>query len=163
VLFIGYAGFALISVVGGVLTAPLATHLMLGDWRFWRHWPRAWRLLLQGWRMSGLMLKGEGGFMLDVPLTAPPRSAPDRRIAELNGAWEHGSSCGPCSRCCTKIQCPVLDQETGYCSGYDAFFWRYFNCGRFPSKRSEIDYYACPKWVMRPTSVRVTLEPPRRF
>ncbi len=33
--------------------------------------------------------------------------------------------------------------------GCESFFWRYFNCGRFPSQQSEIDYYGCPKWVVQ--------------
>jgi hypothetical protein len=147
--FIAYAGFALFSVVGGILTAPLATYYMFGDWRFWRHWRPAVRLLGQGWRMLGLMARGEGGFMLSVPLASPPRSAPNPRLAEVNSAWAHGASCGPCSRCCAKIHCPILDPRTGFCRGYDGFFWRYFNCGRFPSHQHEIDYYECPKWLIR--------------
>jgi len=149
VLFIGYVGFTLFTVVGGFLTAPLATWYFFGDWRFWRHWRAALRLYGQGWRMLGLMLRGESGFMLDVPLTAAPHSAPVPSLVELNPNWAHGSACGPCSRCCDQIRCPVLDHETGFCRGYNAFYWRYFNCGRFPSHQREIDYYGCPKWVMR--------------
>jgi hypothetical protein len=148
-LFVGYVGFALFSGVGGILTAPIATWYFFGDWRFWRHWRPALRLIGQGWRMLALMVRGESGFMLDVPLKAPPHSAPVRARVELTPAWTHGGSCGPCSRCCDVIRCPVLDRETGHCAGYNAFFWRYFNCGRFPSRQREIDYYGCPKWVMR--------------
>jgi hypothetical protein len=149
VLFIGYVGFALFSGIGGILTAPLATWYMFGDWRFWRHWRPALRLIPQGWRMLGRMLRGDSGFMLDVPLSAPPHSAPVRELVDLNPSWAHGSSCGPCGRCCELIGCPVLDPDSGGCRGYDGFFWRYFNCGRFPSEQREIDYYGCPKWVMR--------------
>jgi len=147
--FIGYVGFALFTGVGGILTAPLATWYMFGDWRFWRHWRPALRLIPQGWRMLGRLVRGDSGFMLDVPIAAPPHSAPVQELVDLNPAWAHSGSCGPCSRCCELIACPVLDPESGYCSGYDSFFWRYFNCGRFPSRQREIDYYGCPKWVMK--------------
>ncbi len=149
VLFIAYVVFALFTVVGGFLTAPLATWYFFGDWRFWRHWGPGLGLYRQGWRMLWLMLRGESGFMLDVPLTAPPLSAPAPSLVKLNPNWASGSECGQCNRCCAKIHCPVLDPETGFCRGYDAFYWRYFNCGRFPSHQREIDYYGCPKWVMR--------------
>lgn len=148
-LFIAYVVFALFTVVGGFLTAPLATWYFFGDWRFWRHWGPGVGLFRQGWRMLRLMLRGESGFMLDVPLTAPPLSAPAPSLVKLNPNWASGSECGQCNRCCDKIHCPVLDPETGFCRGYDAFYWRYFNCGRFPSHQREIDYYGCPKWVMR--------------
>jgi hypothetical protein len=149
VIFIAYVGFALFTVVGGFVTAPLATWYFFGDWRFWRNFRSGVKLYGQGWRMIRLMLCGESGFMLDVPLTAPPLSAPAPSLVKLNPNWAHGSACSQCSRCCDKIRCPILDPETGFCRGYDAFYWRYFNCGRFPSRQREIDYYGCPKWVMR--------------
>ncbi|MEE8434399.1 MAG: hypothetical protein V3S64_06380, partial [bacterium] len=45
---------------------------------------------------------------------------------------------------------PVLDYETGLCQGYDSFFWRYFNCGRYPSNQREIEFYLCNKWSLKP-------------
>lgn len=153
ILFILYIGFALFTVVGGILTAPLATWYFFGDWRFWRHWRPTLRLYGQGWRVLGLLARGESGFMFDVPLTAPPYSAPVPNLTEINPEWTHGSACGECSRCCEKIHCPILDQDTGFCGGYDSFYWRYFNCGRFPSNQREIDYYGCPKWVMKEVRV----------
>jgi hypothetical protein len=149
VFFIAYVGFALFTVVGGFLTAPLATWYFFGDWRFWRHWGPGVKLFRQGYRVLGLMLRGESGFMLDVPLAAPPLSAPAPSRVKLNPDWDYGSECGECSRCCAKIGCPIHDPETGFCRGYDAFYWRYFNCGRFPSNQREIDYYGCQKWLMR--------------
>jgi len=32
---------------------------------------------------------------------------------------------------------------------YDSFYWRYFNCGRYPAAQNQIDYYECPKWIMK--------------
>jgi len=149
--FHAYVGFALLSVVGGFLTAPLMTKLFFGDWRFWRYWREGSRLFLHGWRLAGLMLRGEGSFMLSVPLASAPRSAPDLRRVALAPEWREGGSCGSCRRCCqiASLRCPVLDTRTGLCRGYDAFYWRYFNCGRYPSAQAEIDYYDCPKWRVR--------------
>jgi len=154
-LFYGYISFSLVTVVGGYLTAPVMTYYFFGDWRFWRHLSPGWKLLLHGWKMVGLILRSENnGFMLSVPLASPPATAPDRDLVRFSPSWEHGSSCGPCARCCEVIGCPVLEESTGLCRGYDSFFWRYFNCGRFPSQQPEIDYYGCPKWLMRPQPVR---------
>jgi hypothetical protein len=87
--------------------------------------------------------------MLDVPLTAPPFSCVDPERVELRETWEFGTACGPCTRCCTKISCPILDTDSGLCGGYNSFFWRYFNCGRFPTEQREIDYYLCGKWSIK--------------
>jgi hypothetical protein len=35
------------------------------------------------------------------------------------------------------------------CRGYDSFFWRYFNCGRYPTEQREIEYYLCNKWQFK--------------
>lgn len=142
-----YMVFCLFSIIGGYLTAPLFTYLFFGDWRFWRHINPGWKLLFHGWGFLGNMLRWENnGFMFAVPLTSPPISKPDQKLVTIKSSWEHGFSCGDCSLCCTKIFCPIHDKETGLCRGYDSFFWRYFNCGRFPSMQSEIDYYGCKKW-----------------
>lgn len=154
IFFIACVGLGLATVVAGPLMAPLFTWWMFGDWRFWRHLPRALRLYGHGYRILGLMLRGDGSFMLGVPWSSPPLSAPPPGAVELRADWADGASCGSCNRCCRhgrQIACPILDLPSGRCLGYDSFFWRYFNCGRFPSQQREIEYYDCPKWLMRPT------------
>lgn len=149
--FYTYISFSLLTVVGGYLTAPVMTYYFFGDWRFWRHASPGWKLFRHGWRMVALIVRGHNdGFLFSVPLTSPPMTAPDRDVVKLAGNWEHATSCKPCVRCCEVIACPVLDEETRLCLGYNSFFWRYFNCGRYPSQQSEIEYYICPKWVMKP-------------
>ena len=148
-LFHFYLAFCFLTVVGGFLTAPLMTWLFFGDWRFWRHWRSALGMFPHGLKMLRQMVVGNnGGFMLDVPLTAPPVSSANLEMVEMAPSWEFGSSCGPCTRCCSKLGCPVLDYETGLCQGYDSFFWRYFNCGRYPTNQREIDFYLCNKWSL---------------
>jgi hypothetical protein len=150
--FIAYLGFALLSLVGGFLTAPLMTWYFFGDWRFWRHWSAGFGLMPHAWRLLRLMLTDDRGFMFSVPLTSPPRSAPDPDTAALHPRWPGGGSCGDCSNCCRPggHVCPLLDEDVGLCRGYDSFYWRYFNCGRFPSHAEEIGYYDCRKWVLKP-------------
>lgn len=150
ITFYAYIGFSMATLgLGGFVTAPVMTWYFYGDVRFWRHWHSAKGLFPHAYKMLRYVLQGRnGGFMLGVPLTAPPHTSVDPERVELHPTWEFGSSCGPCSRCCTKIACPVLDRDTGLCRGYDTFFWRYFNCGRFPTQQREIDYYLCNKWQL---------------
>lgn len=156
--FHAYVAFSLLSVVGGFLSAPLMTQLFFGDWRFWRYLRAGASLFPHGWKLFALVLRGEGSFMLGVPLGSAPQSAPRRGVAELSPSWSHGTSCGSCRRCChvKSLRCPVLDIDSGFCRGYNSFYWRYFNCGRYPSSQSEIDYYGCPKWQMKPAAILVS-------
>jgi hypothetical protein len=146
-----YVACSLFSVVGGFLTAPLMTWLFFGDWRFWRHWREGSRLFPHGWRMLWLVLRGEGRFMLGVPLGSAPQRTPDYSRVDFTATWTEGASCGGCKRCChvKSLRCPVLNTTTGLCDGYDSFYWRYFNCGRYPSTQSELEFYGCPKWRMK--------------
>jgi hypothetical protein len=162
-LFYVYVIVSLFTVVGGFITAPLMSWYFFGTWKFWKFLDIAGKLFLHGWMMSLRILRGDyGGFMFDVDLTSPPHSSPVLSLVQLSPTWQHGTSCGPCARCCEKINCPILDKQTGRCRGYDSFFWRYFNCGRFPSAQREIAYYECPKWEMKPgLAPPKTARPPR--
>jgi hypothetical protein len=148
--FIIYIVFSVVTLVGGFLTAPLMTWYFFGDWRFWRYWRVGLGLLPHGLRLTTVMLFDSRAFMFSVPLASPPRSAPDRSIAEFHPGWPHGDSCGDCSNCCKAggHVCPLLDEERQACRGYNSFYWRYFNCGRYPSLEEEIDYYGCRKWLL---------------
>jgi hypothetical protein len=149
--FYAYIGISLATVVGGYILAPVGSYLFLGDWRFWRHGRLLLKLLPHGYKLLFLILRGENnGFLLSVPLASPPTSAPDRSTVRLSADWDEGEGCSGCVKCCAKIDCPILDSEHNRCHGYDSLYWRYFNCGRFPSAQSEIDYYACRKWEMKP-------------
>jgi hypothetical protein len=148
--FIVYIFFSVVTVIGGFLTAPLMTWYFFGDWRFWRHWRAGKRLLPHGLRMLALMFDQKRAFMFSVPLTSPPRSTPDSSIAHFRVDWPHGDSCGECTNCCKVGDnvCPLLDEQQHACRGYNSFYWRYFNCGRYPSVEEQIHYYDCRKWVL---------------
>jgi hypothetical protein len=128
------------------------TWYFYGDWRFWRFLSSAPRLFIHALRLLRLMHSDNRGFMFTTPLSSSPRSSPDPSSTSLLRLWPHGRSCGDCSNCCRPggHACPLLDEESGLCRGYDSFYWRYFNCGRFPSTPAEIDYYDCRKWVVGP-------------
>ena len=145
-----YVMFCLFTVVGGLLTAPVATKIFFGDWRFWRYLkegPKIYAFLVKSaWRIA--TSRGYG-FMFSVPLTDPPLEAPDPSWVQLRDDWPHGGSCGDCTRCCDTIGCPIVAKEPGGgCRGYNSLFWRYFNCGRFPTSELQLDYYGCAKWEL---------------
>jgi len=158
VAFIGYILLSVATLVGGFLTAPLMTWYFFGDWRFWRHLRPGLGLLPHGLKLMYAMLVTGRGFMFEVPLTAPPQCAPDPRVARRRNDWPHGPSCGDCADCCKPLghACPLLSTDNGHCLGYGSFYWRYFNCGRFPSVDAELSFYGCRKWVVvaPPTSCR---------
>ena len=160
-VFILYLVFSVGTLVGGFLTAPLATWYFFGDWRFWRHWRTGLGLLPHALRLTGMMLGHSRAFMFSVPLASPPRTAPDLSVSLLRADWHHGDSCGDCTNCCRPggNVCPLLDVEQQRCRGYNSFYWRYFNCGRYPSFEEEIHYYGCRKWALRTSEQTVTLTP----
>jgi hypothetical protein len=159
--FIGYIVFSVVSLIGGFLTAPLMTWYFLGDWRFWRYWRAGAGLLPHGLRLVAMMFTHSRAFMFSVPRTSPPRSAPDRLIVDFRADWPHGDSCGDCSNCCKAggYACPLLDEEQQVCRGYNSFYWRYFNCGRYPSLAEEIDYYDCRKWALMASGQAEAISP----
>jgi hypothetical protein len=99
--------------------------------------------------------------MFSVPLASPPSSAPDQSVAAVRTDWHHGNSCGDCSNCCKPggTVCPLLGNEQQGCLGYNSFYWRYFNCGRYPSSEEELDYYDCRKWALRMSRQAATAAP----
>jgi hypothetical protein len=151
-LFISYISFSVLSVFGGFLTAPAMTWYFFGDWRFWRHWSSGKQLLPHSFKLLKVMFRDRKGFMFSVPLTSPPRSVPDPDKTALKSSWGEKRTCGNCTNCCRTggYACPLLDESRGLCQGHDSFYWRYFNCGRFPSVTSQVEYYECPKWVVIP-------------
>lgn len=114
-----------------------------------------WRYVFWGFSLVPNILKFENdGFFLNVKLTDPPMIAPDMTFISYNDRWEGGkNTCAGCdARCCKGIGgdkvCPLLDENNG-CKIYGSPLWRYFNCGRFPKAQSEINYYKCPKFVIK--------------
>lgn len=144
-IFMAAMIFGVGTGVGLYLLAPLYSYWFFGTSKFWRRlhmWPR---LIAYGYYFAYIFLKGD--FVLAIRYMDPPMSKPDLDTVHLNPAWAAGRSCGGCSRCCRKIKCPLVT-EADQCMSYNSFYWRYFNCGRFPSTQREIDRYQCPKWLM---------------
>ena len=136
----------------GLITLPLASRFFFNTWCFWRvsfkYYPL---LLIQAYRIFFKMIKDRNhAFLFSVSLTEPPQKSPDRNIVKLSHAWNtNENTCENCARCCEKIKCPLVDPADGTCISYDSFYWRYFLCGRYPTTQHQIDYYECPKWVLK--------------
>ncbi|MBN1105864.1 MAG: hypothetical protein JXL84_20815 [Deltaproteobacteria bacterium] len=147
ILFVICSGVSVTTVVGCYILSPLFCYWFFGSLRFWRYLHLTLPMVFFTYRLAYLCLrrKSVGSF----PLTAPPMSAPDLSAVKINPEWKQGDSCGECGKCCRKIKCPFQDKENGHCMSYDTFYWRYFNCGRYPLNQREIDLYECPKWIMR--------------
>jgi hypothetical protein len=103
----------------------------------------AWRLLTEWLRNPAYRC------MFAIPLTSPPVTGPDRSRVRVRAAWtETDGACNGCIQCCVRRACPLLDTDRNRCRSYGSFFWRYFNCGRYPENVEQIRYYECPKWEM---------------
>lgn len=146
--------YFLMLLTGGLfafLLAPLTSYLMFNDWRFWKHIRFYCPLTLFCYRQLGLLITQPAyRKCCTLPMTEPPRTSPSKELVELAATWDTPEiECGECSQCCTKLGCPLIDTETGCCRSYNSFYWRYFNCGRYPATQAQIDYYGCPKWIVK--------------
>lgn len=135
----------------GFLFAPIVTVMFFRDIRFWKYLKYFIPITINLWRIMYLNLTNKQyREMFVLPISAPPMVGPDQSTVKITKDWTTGSAdCFDCQRCCTKITCPLLDHETGFCRSYNSFFWRYFNCGRYPLNQKQIEYYECPKWEMQ--------------
>jgi len=144
--YIACAGLGLFTAgLGFYLIAPLVSYCFFNDFRFWRYLRYFPRIVGHVYRIFYLMLKDRYAFIFSVPLDSPPMSRPDSGKVVVDQHWSHGhDSCGTCYNCC--LSCPFVDRARHRCLSYDSPFWKYFNCGRFPISRKQIDYYRCTKW-----------------
>jgi hypothetical protein len=141
------SALSVLSVIGCFLFSPLFTYWFFGSARFWKYLHLTFPVIRFSYYLAYLSLRGRS--VRSLPWTAPPMLEPNPVAVQINPEWKHGDSCGGCGKCCRKIQCPFLDGEKGHCMSYGSFYWRYFNCGRYPTSQQEIDLYECPKWIMK--------------
>ena len=151
-LFLFSLCFCLFTGIGAFLIAPLMSYYFFRDLKFWRYFSYYPALMKYSYRLTYIFLfDNTYQFHRTLPLTAPPMSGPDRKKVKVSNQWNNGEHlCNGCSHshCCRRIECPLFDGKSGNCRSYDSFYWRYFNCGRFPVDQQHIDLYHCPKWEM---------------
>ena len=134
----------------GYLLGPLYSWYFFKDFNFLKYHRYFFSMTLCGWRLLAEWSRSPGyRIMFAIPLTAPPESAPDLSLVRVRSDWhESHGGCNGCVQCCTRRACPLLDPERNLCRSYGSFFWRYFNCGRYPENAAQIRHYDCPKWEM---------------
>ncbi|MEN6327153.1 MAG: hypothetical protein ABFD18_13250 [Syntrophomonas sp.] len=132
------------------ILAPLTSYLLFRDLRFWRFVRYFFPAIKTVYYQTALIIRDQNyRTMFSIPLTSPPMKQPDKFIVELAETWNtEENECRNCERCCQKLGCALFDGENGMCMSYDSFYWRYFNCGRYPATQKQIDYYECPKWII---------------
>jgi hypothetical protein len=146
----------LLLVIVGVLTGgllifaagPLYSWYFLGDWRFGRYRRLVLPTVMLAYRMFADWIQEPAYRSSFFPsIMAPPRSAPDPSLVQVRPDWSQAdSSCNGCVQCCLMRACPMMDKGRKMCLGFNSFYWRYFNCGRYPESLLQIEYYNCPKW-----------------
>ncbi len=130
--------------------APYTSYFFFNDIRFWKYlkyFHRYYRyslsyLWITLWRKQELL-------PALLPLTAPAMDHPDPTLFHLAPDWPYpADSCGTCNNCCTfVVTCCFLNTTNNSCVCYGSLFWRYFNCGRFPSSRQLLKTCDCRKFI----------------
>lgn len=147
IIFVFCSGLGVTTGVGCYILSPLFCYWFFGSLRFWKYLHLTLPIIRFTYHLAYLCLKGRS--VNYIPWTAPPMRGPDIEVVRINPAWTNGDSCEGCGKCCRKIKCPFQDKIKSHCLSYNSFYWRYFNCGRYPTSQAEIDLYECPKWLMR--------------
>lgn len=131
------------------IAAPFTSYFFFSDAAFWKHvkhFHKIYLSLLNYIKQS--MMAPSTGFCIELPLFSPPMQSPNPSLARLSAEWSDGHhDCAGCHICCDKLGCLLLDKDHK-CLSYGSAFWRYFNCGRFPDNREQLEFYECPKWTI---------------
>ncbi|MDA8124047.1 MAG: hypothetical protein M0009_02500 [Deltaproteobacteria bacterium] len=149
---LAFIGAALAATATGNILAfllgPLYSWYFFQDLNCFKHYRHFNAITACGWKMVLTWLREpEYRNMFAIPLTAPPLLSPDLSLVKVSAAWpKDAAACNGCAQCCTRIACPLLDREVNHCRSYGSFYWRYFNCGRYPERLAQIRYYHCKKW-----------------
>ncbi len=129
--------------------APYTSFFFFNDVRFWKYlgyYHKYFRYSV--FYLWGLVRRNKALLKTVLPLTSPAMDHPDPVLFHISKDWHLPSnSCGDCNRCCTFItRCCFLDTSRNRCLSYGSLFWKYFNCGRFPSSVAMLNYCDCPKF-----------------
>jgi hypothetical protein len=148
VFIIAAFAYAASGTVLGYLLGPLYSWYFLNDLHFLKHRRYFFPMIVCGWRLVAEWIRNPAyRSMFAIPLTAPPMNGPNRLLVHVRTGWlENDDACNGCTQCCTLRCCPMLDAKRNRCISYGSFFWRYFNCGRYPENTEQISFYKCPKW-----------------
>lgn len=131
------------------IIAPYTSWFFFNDLRFWKYLGYFHKYTrYSAIYIWGLLRRERGLIMTVLPLTSPPMDQPNPALFRISPDWKlPEDSCGDCNLCCTYItRCCFLSPSGNRCLSYNSPFWRYFNCGRFPSSKAMLNYLKCPKF-----------------
>ncbi len=140
---------------GGIflyLIAPYTSYFFFNDLRFWKYLKYYHKYFFYSASYIWALLNRERGLIKSVlTLTSDPMDRPDPALFCIAKHWNlPADSCGECYRCCIfVIECCFLDKSKNRCMTYGSLYWKYFNCGRFPSSQAMLDYVKCPKYEIQ--------------
>lgn len=128
---------------------PYTSYFFFGDLRFWKYLSYFHKYYFFSIvYLKAIVLNDEARSVFQLPLTAPPMDFADPRKFRLAKEWKHPvDSCNECSKCCYFLaECCFFDRSQNRCLSYRTLFWRFFNCGRFPLSKKQLDYFNCTKF-----------------
>jgi len=128
---------------------PYTSYFFFGDVRFWKYSSYFHKYFFYSTSyLKSTVLKEEGYALFHLPLTAPPMDSPDPQTVRLAKDWNQPvDTCGECSACCNYLaECCFYDKSQKQCLCYGTLFWRFFNCGRFPFSKEQINFLNCKKF-----------------
>ena len=131
------------------IIAPYTSYFFLNDLKFWKHLSYFHKIYFNSISyLKSIVLKDSALIISHLPLSSPPMDSPNLKLFRVSKDWDYpDDSCGTCSDCCHFLgDCCFLDTSRNKCLCYGSLFWRYFNCGRFPTTKKQLDYYRCPKY-----------------
>jgi hypothetical protein len=144
--------FTLINVLTFGLVAysiaPYTSYFFFKDWKFWKYLPFFNRFYRSSLHYLKTLCRRDAWFFLShLPLTDPPMMVPDKKYVRISVGWTFGEdTCGLCTNCCFLADCCFLDPTSHRCLSYGSVLWNYFNCGRFPSSKWQLEFYQCQKY-----------------
>jgi hypothetical protein len=129
--------------------APFTSYFFFNDLRFWKYWSFYRKFYVNTFSYLKAIWAGDSALLIShLPLSAPPMDSPDTSVFRVSPNWNTSKdNCGSCSACCTLTSdCCFRDKTTNLCLSYKSVFWKFFNCGRFPISKDQLDYYGCKKF-----------------
>lgn len=132
------------------IIAPYTTFFFFNDLRFWKYLKYFHRYYFQSLAYFRFLYhKDRSVFWGHLPLTSPPMEAADYSRVRLSSTWTlPADTCGDCSACCELLStCCFYEASQRRCLCYGSLFWKFFNCGRFPTSQQQVTYFKCPKFT----------------
>ncbi len=151
-VFYAYCAISVLSIgVIAWITLPIFTKIFFNSWNPAKFARKVYPILFSILNIFiNHLSKKEYRKHFSVPIKSAPIMEPSIDKLILQKQWQGNRyDCNGCLDCCIKAECPMIDFETRQCMSYGSFFYKYFNCGRFPANQFLIEFYGCKKWEVK--------------